>query len=73
MRLPKPWTRFIKIPENLRVPIVWAMLVVSLRAQGGSLADVEKLTAVCRKRAAAEGPEAVRKTLTPDEFIKGKK
>jgi len=43
---------FYKVPENLRVPIVWALSVVSLRAKGGSAAEVDALTAKCRKRAA---------------------
>jgi hypothetical protein len=59
---------FFKVPENLRVPIVWAMSVVSLRAQGATFENVEKLTAEYRKRAAAEEP-----ALTLDEFMKRQK
>jgi hypothetical protein len=44
---------FYKVPENLPVPVMWALSVVSLRAKGGSQADVEALAARCRKRAAA--------------------
>lgn len=43
---------FYKAPENLPVPIMWALSVVSLRAKGGSVAEVDALTAKCRKRAA---------------------
>ena len=43
---------FYVTPENLRVPIMWALSVVSLRAKGGSTEEVEALTARCRKRAA---------------------
>lgn len=45
---------FYKVPENLPVPIIWALSVVSLRAKGGSAVEVEALTARWRKRAVAE-------------------
>lgn len=45
---------FYKTPENLRVPIVWAMTVVSLRARGGTFENVEELIALLRKRSAEE-------------------
>lgn len=43
---------FYGVPENLPVPIIWALSVVSLRAKGGTAAEVDALTARCRKRAA---------------------
>lgn len=42
---------FYKAPENLPVPIVWALRVVALRAKGADLAEVEKVIAQCRKAA----------------------
>ena len=43
---------FFNAPENLPVPIVWALRVVAMRAKGADLAEVEKATAQCRKKAA---------------------
>jgi hypothetical protein len=42
---------FYQTPENLPVPIVWALRVVALRAKGADLAEVERVIAQCRKAA----------------------